>query len=75
MQPTYEAVAVEPTDTLDHVSTLTRPLVDFSIGFHGVDQMRPSVLQRNGVTVVMVHLCQHVDQVTVERNHWLRDKT
>ncbi|KAH3670533.1 hypothetical protein OGAPHI_001048 [Ogataea philodendri] len=58
-------VAVKSFHALYHVARMRRPLVDLPVRLQSVDEMRPAVLQRNGVSVVVEHFCKDVDSVRV----------
>ena len=60
-----EGVVVVPLETFDHIAGVRGPLVDFAVRLHCIDELRTAVLDRYGVTVVVVHMGEHIYGVGV----------
>lgn len=63
-----QTVVVIAFDILQEIPGMTAPLPRFcmTIRIHTINQGGPSILPCQGVTMIMVHLDQHIDDVAIE---------
>ena len=60
-----ERVVVIPLEAFHHITRVAAPLINLAVGSHGVHQMRSAVLDSDSVSMVMPHVREEIDSISI----------